>query len=264
MKQRILFFAVLALMLASCKQKQPVVKPVTVNPTASIVERVLTSQPKFNTASAAKAKLTVDYQQRKISTNATISMITDSAIVVSVQPFLGMEMLRVELDKTKIVLIDKLNRRYTSQTFAELQRRLALPITFSDVEALLTDRLFAIGHDRQWLLTTPLELTQGQPELLSFATNQLTQSFAIDPASSIIESAVVTLADNRVLATYTDYRNFSEVYFPSIVTLDLAVGALSGKAVINLGEVKFNTKVNVAPSATDKLKKVSLSTILPM
>ena len=72
------------------------------------------------------------------------------------------------------------------------------------------------------------------------------------------------LADNKVNVTYSNLKTIGNSHFPQTITIDLSVGALSGKATINLQDVKFNTKVNVAPSSVSRLSKVALSTILPM
>ena len=251
--------------LAGCTSKKTVVVT-DKNPASKLVERVLAAQPNFQTAIASRARLTLNYQQREMSANATISIYTDSAIVVSVQPFLGVELIRMELGKQGLTLVDKLNHRYCTMSFSEVFGKSSYHVTYHDIESLLTSRLFAVGHDTQWLLKTPSDIRQdGNTAYLSFAEQRLLHQFAIDNTSALINSTTLQLGnDNRLTVTYSNLADFSGKLFPSVVKLDVASALLSAACTIVLQSVSFDTKVNVAPANTSKYNKVNLSTIIPM
>ena len=259
---------VLLVLMASCTHTKKTAKPAVeskVNPSASLVEHVLAHQPSFTSAMASKTRVTLEYQQRKVSANATIAILADSAMVVSVQPFMGVELVRAELTHTQIVIIDKLNRRYSSVTFEQLSRSAGYKLTYADIEALLTNRLFAVEHDRQWLKTARLEVQKAaQTSTLTFAQRQLQQSFVVNNANSRIEESKLALLNNEVRVSYHDLSTFNTTLFPATIEVELAAEQLSAKCTINLQTLAFDVPVNVTPAALGKYTKVGLSTIVPM
>ena len=138
--------------------------------------------------------------------------------------------------------------------------------SLDELMPLLTSRLFAVGHDTQWLLKTPSDIRQdGNTAYLSFAEQRLLHQFAIDNTSALINSTTLQLGnDNRLTVTYSNLADFSGKLFPSVVKLDVASALLSAACTIVLQSVSFDTKVNVAPANTSKYNKVNLSTIIPM
>lgn len=267
--RQLLLFGLMALCLAGCKTKKPITPQpaIKVNPTQSLVQNILEQQPVFASAQASKVKMMVDYQERKVSASGTINILTDSAIVLSVQPILGIELLRMELTKNNVMLIDKMNRRYVSMTFAELQKELGYPVTFSDVQALFTERLFVVGHDNQWLTSTPLEKgTEGENISLSFVENKIKYRYLINPASYRITQTQIGMEGQveNGMVTYANISAFGDVNFPASITINLNMGSVEATCALTLQKVTFNQGANVAPSSVSKYTKTSLSTIIPM
>lgn len=256
---------VVLLSLTGCHTKKKVVVADT-NPSGRLVERVMAAEPHFRTAVASRARLVLNYQQREVSANATINIVTDSAIVVSVQPFLGVELVRIELSKQGVTLVDKLNRRYCSMTFEQITGKSNYRVTYHDIESLLTSRLFAVGHDSNWLRTTPLTIRQeGEVAYLSFSEQQLRHLFTIDNATARISATTLQLgSENQLITSYTNLQQFSDRLFPANVQLRLDSRRLSATCSVILQSVSFDTNVNVAPVNTAKYNKVDLSTIVPM
>lgn len=262
----------MAICLFSCKSKQPVAKQrepamkEVVNPTKSLISNILAAEPSFQTAQASKVKATINYQQRQISVSATINIMHDSAIVVSVQPLLGIEMVRLEMTKHNVVLIDKMNRKYVSMTMDEVQKETGYPVTFADVENLLTNRIFVIGHDDNWLLNTPLEKgTADGLTTLAFKEKKINYQFGINAANRIEK---INLSEDG--STYKGelvYKNFvqsGDVNFPMQITVDVKSAKLSGSGSLTIQTVRFNSGANVIPMALNKYMKTTLSNIIPM
>ena len=256
--------AVVASMVA-CSSKKKVITTNT-NSSEKLVERVLSVQPNFKTASASRARITATYKQREVSANATINIVTDSAIVVSVQPFLGVELIRVEVSKQQVKVVDKLNHRYSSISFAELSSSSHYQISYKDLEAFLTERLFAVGHDTDWLRHARINVTSDDDsEYLSFSEQNLKHSFQVSKATSLINSTTLQLGEqNSLTAKYSGLKMFGDVAFPSVINISAASAPLSIQCSIVLQSLTFNSAVNVTPVNTDKYSKVDISTIIPM
>ena len=92
-----LAFAIL--LLAGCHTTKRVqrVQEVKTDPNRQLVEQVIAVQPTFQQMQAAKARFKIDYQQHSYNVSGTINILTDSAIVISLQPLLGIELYRMEI-----------------------------------------------------------------------------------------------------------------------------------------------------------------------
>lgn len=67
-----------------------------------------------------KANATVQLDQHQYSMGCTVQLWRNELIILSVQPMLGIEMLRVEATPDSVVIFDKMNRRYTSIAFGDM------------------------------------------------------------------------------------------------------------------------------------------------
>ena len=66
--------------------------------------------------------LTLVMQGRQFTTPASMRWQRAKGAMVSVQPIAGIEMIRIELDEQALLVIDKINRRYTQLTYADLEQ----------------------------------------------------------------------------------------------------------------------------------------------
>ena len=250
--------ALVALLSTACSPKNKTVKPNTrrVITTAKTVESVILNQPQFQTAQAKKARLSVDYQQRKVATSANISIYHDSIIVVSVQPMLGIEL-----------LLDKLNRRYCTLTYDQLRASSAIPVSYNDIEDLLTRHIFVIGESQQWLLNTQLE-EQAYPDShkLLFQKTKLKYEYQLDNSTHHILTTKLEHAD-PLITLIADYRNeqtYGEVVFPSVIRLGVSSTAIDLSCVVEMGPIEFNQPLNITAPSLQKMQQVDIKTILPM
>lgn len=67
-----------------------------------------------------KANATVQLDQHQYSTGCTVQLWRNELIIMSVQPMLGIEMLRVEATPDSVVIFDKMNRRYAAIAFSDI------------------------------------------------------------------------------------------------------------------------------------------------
>ena len=68
-----------------------------------------------------KANATVQLDQHQYSMGCTVQLWRNELIILSVQPMLGIEMLRVEATPDSVVVFDKMNRRYTTLAFGDME-----------------------------------------------------------------------------------------------------------------------------------------------
>ena len=133
--KRYLYLAAVALILASCSTTKRVQKAQqqTVDPQRQLLEQVISVQPEFTSLQSNKVWFKIDYQQHSYSINGSISMIRDSAIIMSLQPLMGIELYRMEITKNEVTVIDKMNKRYVKETFEKFQRQTGVNAGFNDI-----------------------------------------------------------------------------------------------------------------------------------
>jgi hypothetical protein len=68
-----------------------------------------------------KANATVQLDQHQYSMGCTVQLWRNELIILSVQPMLGIEMLRVEATPDSVVIFDKMNRRYTTLAYSDFE-----------------------------------------------------------------------------------------------------------------------------------------------
>lgn len=95
--------------------------------------------PKHYNTLTQKAQITVQFDQHTYHTGSTIQLWRDEMIIMSVQPILGIELLRIEATPDGVILIDKFNRRYTNIEYNLFGSKiLRIKPSFKLIQKLLT------------------------------------------------------------------------------------------------------------------------------
>lgn len=92
--------------------------------------------------------LSVSMQDNTFTTPATLRWQRGAGAQVSIQPFAGLEMLRVELNAEGLTVIDKINRRYTRMSYADM-KQMGAQITLDDVDTWVDENILARRDEPQ-------------------------------------------------------------------------------------------------------------------
>lgn len=258
-----------AVLLSGCAAKKQVATTQSAKTNVvkkqTIQQRAIDAQPDFTSVVAQKAKFSINYQQRQISANGTISLIKDSIFIVSVQPLLGIELLRLEATPQEVVVVDKMNRRYVMMTYKELQTETGLPITFADIQAIAMDRMFVVGQPQSFLKngTFETESTNGR-STLSLKNGKLQYSFLISEQTLALLATKIGMPTQKaeVSINYEGHTLHDTVLFPSKISLSMAGGPIEASGSITLPNLTFNGNVNASRINLRNYSKTSISTIL--
>ncbi|TAL40447.1 MAG: DUF4292 domain-containing protein [Chitinophagaceae bacterium] len=149
----ILFIAVL--LFASCRSTKKIQTAIAKKDTTTVVvvkdeiidsgkfirenyEKLVKNHIDFETFSA---KINVDYQGsdgKKYNVNAFIRMKKDSLIWISVNGALGIEGMRVLVDKDTVRILNKLDKEYRARSLDYLQEVASLPLDLHSMQELIT------------------------------------------------------------------------------------------------------------------------------
>jgi PBP1b-binding outer membrane lipoprotein LpoB len=97
-----------------------------------------TAEPKRYQSMQEKAHTTLQLDQRQYSMNASVQVWRNELIILSLQPMLGIEMVRAEVTPDSIVLVDKLNKRYTVMDYSMFEQIAKPALSYKMIQDYVT------------------------------------------------------------------------------------------------------------------------------
>ena len=266
MKRQICFLMVV-LLLAGCKTTKHIqrAQDVKTDPNRQLVEQVIAVQPSFRSLQVAKAKFKLDYEKHSYNVSGSINILTDSAIVLSLQPLLGIELYRMEIQPQQITVIDKMNRRYVRMSYDELQKQTGLNVEFKDIQALLCNQIFTVGTPQAELPNKKALVKDGLTEQqILYTDDKLNYTFTIDKKSlQLLETQIGMNGKTGMSAVkYINHRMWNEIVFPEQMEISATTPSIEGTCLVSFQQISFNDKVNITPANIQKYTATSLSSII--
>ena len=126
--RRIIVWTLCAVLLMSCGTKKKAVTPQPEIPT-------------WHTCLIQGARATVQTGSEQYNASVNLQVVRDSMAVISIMPFLGIEMMRLEATPMELIGIDKMNGRYAQASYAELNRLLTPAINWDVLQQLCAAEL---------------------------------------------------------------------------------------------------------------------------
>lgn len=120
------------LVLAGCRSKQAVA-PTPMEEAKPVIA--------WHTCLIENAEATVYMGQSSYRSSVTMSTTIDSLIILSVTPMLGIELFRLEATPERIVVVDKMQRRYLSCTYEEANRYITPAVTYADLQMMASGEI---------------------------------------------------------------------------------------------------------------------------
>jgi len=254
MNQQLYIILITILIFSSCKTTRTLSKSVSTskNPVAQVVEQVLMSQPKFNTANVSKMSLELTLGERRVNVSAICKIKKDSVIYFSILPFMGIELYRAELTPLSLRLFDKTNRSYYETDYAFLSKYLGVGIDFYSLQALLFNQFFCVGGKE--LSSDSCTLTQlpANRKRIDYQSATIEQNTEIS-ATNTIQQVVLKDKNNpfQLTTDYSDFTSVNGINFPQKITMK-ALGQKSQASFdFSISRVEFNSDINFQPTNTD-------------
>lgn len=143
--KRYIVILIAVVLLTGCSTKRRAAVTPVVEPEPEV--------PTWHTCLIQNARVTVTTSSDKISANATMQVVRDSMLVISVMPVLGIELMRLEATPEEIIGIDKLHAQYARATYEDFNRELTPSLTWEELQQLCSAEL-PLGSERARLIYT--------------------------------------------------------------------------------------------------------------
>ena len=188
--------------------------------TVELVQKMQLSQPAFRTANVKKMAMSIDFKGKQMDVKATCKMVTDSAIHLSIQPFFGVELFKIEMTPASIILIDKMNGTYYESNYALFSKAFGVPVNFKDMQSLISNRLFVPGE----AIFSPDKFQWKNNEAgseLEYLSPTFRETVSVNSSIRIAKMDINTNDSTYTLSTqYLDFKNYNGTVFPEKIYLD--------------------------------------------
>ena len=267
----LIILILIASILAGCKTQQRKQRPDQhrIAPRVSVcdlTQKSCTAQPNFTTMNISKMSMSINYGQMTFTVKSSIRIATDSLLSISIQPALGIEMFRAEFTPSGFKVYDKMNRRYSENSYEYIKLSWGLDVDYKAIEALFSHRLFIPQS------TDPNEICKDfRIEYLADTTaivsntpiGKYTQQFDIDMNNYRLTMSGLRYEDQLVMAiTYGALKSFDKTLFPETVYLQTTMTETNVSATLNIEKIKFNEPLSISPINTSRYKKVGFMDLL--
>jgi hypothetical protein len=226
----IVFMLMVSVTLSACKSNRSILKvPIKEEGADFLLEKLTENEFKFNTFTS---RLAIDYtyDRKKLDFKGQVRIVKDSAIWISFNQDLGIEMVRLLITEDTVKFIDRINRTYFVGDYAFVNDFLSANIDFGILQSLLLGNDFEYYEDasfrasidsRQYRLNTT-----GRGKLKSNVRNSddntrnLLQTLWLNPETfKITEIRLKELTRNskKLTAVYSGFQNIENQQFPTKV-----------------------------------------------
>ena len=267
----LIILILIASILAGCKTQQRKQRPDQhrIAPRISVcdlAQKSYEAQPYFTTMNISKMSMSINYGQMTFTVKSSIRIATDSLLSISMQPALGIEMFRAEFTPSGFKVYDKMNRRYSENSYEYIKLSWGLDVDYKAIEALFSHRIFISQS------TDPNEICKDfRIEYLADTTaivsntpiGKYTQQFDIDMNNYRLTMSGLRYEDQLVMAiTYGALKSFDKTLFPETVYLQTTMTETNVSATLNIEKVKFNEPLYTSPINTSRYKKVGFMDLI--
>ena len=262
-------FVCLMLIAASCSSTKKLTGAGLVDgmTETEYVESVIAQAPSWP-ALTAKMTLTLNLDGKsETKVGGTLRIKKDEVIQMSIAPFLGIEVARVELSPDGVLVIDRMNKRYVQVSFAELKSLANLDWDFHLLQALFLNELFLPGKG---------DLTSRDANAFRLQQN-MSEVWLETKKEKRFRYRFLTLAPKGLLArtsiemagtaygldwNYADFRALEGKEFPTDMSVLFRGGKKPVKAALKLSRLGTDADWEAHTEVSKKYERVELADLI--
>lgn len=269
--KRILFLCMagIALLLTGCKSSGDASRKSNkkiLEERAHFAE-MLANCPDYNSFSA-KASVTVTSSGGSMKSRATVRILKDRVLQISIQPLLGIEMGRIQITPDSLFAVDKINRRYLAASLESYKDMLPFDIRLAAIQALFLDRPFLLDKgDLTESDYSRFAYTRSKSQwLLSAANEGVDYRFVTDETCRIVETSMYTTDAPRCRMewTYAGFNRQNDAWFPAEVNVRFEGAGKSVQVDLSYSTPSWNTLQELDFSVPSQYRRMEIPDLVNM
>jgi hypothetical protein len=263
MEQRLIYFTIVLLIaaaaLSGCKSPRQLSNGTAgAGSTRQLLEQAIAAQPDFRSLDIKRMTISTD----KFNSPAICRILRDSAVYISAQPFLGIEMAAAKFTKSGFIVVDKMKKVAYTGDYAQLSDRLGLIVDYSVVEGVFTNQLFVLGQQSNSLRQLKAQQQEGVASLI-YENQRIRQQFTLNPDFRIASSEVSTPGgQQRFTAGYSNFTSQDVLVFPYQYKLQVISGSRTLSASITITRMVANELTQIPELSVQGYRIGSLDSLI--
>lgn len=259
MKQRIYLFILFAIaLLSSCKTVE---KGIEKDDSSLSTEKISLTTMNIQTANFSNISASINLGGNNISSRASMRIICDSIIQISIQPIFGIEMGRLEFTPSGFLLLNKMKNIYFSGSYDLLLSHFNLAVGYRDLESMLLNRPFLLGENKvisEASLKQYFKLSSFPDGLLltsKSSSSKIATEFIFNKESKLTTSNILH-PYARLQCQYSDFSKKDKIIFPFKYSIGVQENRFRSGAEINISSVEFNKQIKLNKTDLSNCKQV--------
>ncbi len=279
-KKVLIILSITIFALTACKTKQQTIvskskagKPMVIEQIDSaelILQQAIEQQPQFNSMYISKMNINLEYGSRSFNLRGQIRMITDTLISISIQPILGIEMFRVDMNPDGFTIYNKMKRTYAVNNYQYIKNVTQIDVNYDAIQAIFSHQLFTPTSTKRDELLNAFELVT--PTFLDTVTfigkeNILgaNQRFDISQANGRIVFTGAEKDSQPIHSiTYGDLQRTNKILFPRSVTASSKLGNTPVSITLDINKIEFNNAIEANSINLTRYTKTTVSKVISL
>lgn len=149
MKRNFIYLSlfIMVSMVSSCSSTKKMTKSVTVGELTEreYVDKIIDNRNKFDVIWAKSVFTLIFDKKDPISVSGTMRIKRGEVVMLSAVPLLGIEVARVEITPSGVLVIDRMKKRYVKVSYSELNSYVKKSFDYNSLEALFINSIFIPG-----------------------------------------------------------------------------------------------------------------------
>lgn len=270
MKKTYLIILLAVLAVSGCRTKYTSMKTTNTTTPAShtltvkeIVKQHSASNSEILFLNISDAEAKYKNEEKNYSVKMTIKIIKDKEINISVFPLLGIELFRLRFTPERFYVFDKFNRQYCDNSYQYFSKMLKTEISYKDIEALLTNKLFSLDHNNS--IDEAYTSTQLEDRFLLTSKqnfNNYKHIFELSPDYMLFSTILKDIATNALKVDYSMFKVINKILFPTTIELKTDLPKDNFELKIDVKKIEINKPFETNSVDFDRYSKVECSQIL--
>lgn len=213
----------------------------------------------------SKVSVTLAFGNQSVSTNGSLKMKKDDVIQLSlVDPILGaMELGRIEFTKTRVLILDRINKQYIEAPYSDVSFLQKANIDFNTLQSLFWNNIFEPGKNPPIADDFQYEQTDGGVRM-TYRDKLLTYGFDTQLGDGrLAKTSIASNTDksSKCDFVYGDFTSVDDRPFPKEMSMSFTTGSQTFSMSLSLGTIRNSSDWVARTSVPGKYSKANLEKI---
>lgn len=203
------------------------------------------------------------------SVNANMRIRRGEIIRISVAPFLGIEVARIDITPQKILAVDRMNKRYVELGFSEISSLLNTALDFNILQSLILNEIFLPGKEKLSLSDAEkfsLTPSYNRAQLQVKGTKHIGYSFFTSATDGRLEETVISLNSlpYSLHCQYDDFIMLGNDVFPQNIEMFSEGTDKRYSLKMKLSRIGEDSDWDAGTELSSKYRKMSFQELLKL